>query len=346
VFIALVALPFGAFLVGRTFLLAGTVLTVRGQYAGSFTHWLWIMVTGNEGRPPQLTLFWLMFLAAVCALIRRTLVGPILFAAFFFALAAASRTSKIGVVHSISGVWYDDFQRIAAFATVISPILVATQAAWLADKLLTRAEARAAALASPRIVAAVTRQRVLAGTGVVAVVLSLFAARPQLGGNARWVGSFYRPPAITAGDLNAFAWLKQHAPGQRVMNPGVYGVSGWMYAIDGDVPAVIQTTQAQRVPGRAALLLCMNEIDVDPTIRPLVTKLGIHYVYTTKTITTADPTDPTDVAAAFVPGLTGLDRLAAFKLVYSSGNAQVYQVLAPSGTPKLPAKCDAPRTRW
>jgi len=320
VLVGLLALPLIAFLVGRCFLLADNVLAVQAPIHGTFATWLWIVTSGYLGRLPQYLFFWMLVTAAICAAVRRVMLGPMLFAAFFFALAAASRSSNLGLVHTVAGVWYDDVQRIAAIATVISPVLVGTQLAWLLDTALSKADVR---LTAPN------RSMLLAGTAAFALLLAAVVSRPQLAGNSHWVSRFYHPPAITAGDRLAFAWLAAHAGGHRVMNPGDYGVSGWMYALDGVNPVIVQATAAQLLPGRRFLEICLNQIDTDPTVRPLLNSLGVQYVFTTAAITRANPTDPTDLAGRTVPGMTGLDRLPAFKLVFANGDAQVYEIVRP-----------------
>ena len=114
VLVGLLATPLVAFLVGRCFLLANDVLAVRAPIHSSFTTWLWLVTAGYVGRLPQYLFFWMMVVATVCALARRVMLGPMLFAAYFFALAAASRSSTSGLVHVMSSVWFDDFHNYMA----------------------------------------------------------------------------------------------------------------------------------------------------------------------------------------------------------------------------------------
>jgi len=327
VVVALLAVPVIAFLVGRCFLLASGVLAAQPPIHGTFAAWLWIVTSGWLGRLPQYLFFWLLVAAAICAVLRRVMLGPMLFSAFFFALAAASRSSSLNLVHLVAGVWYDDVQRIAAIATVISPLLVGTQLAWALDTALSRVDLH---------VAVAHRSRLVAATAAFALLLAAAAARPQLAGNSHWVSRFYHPASITANDRLAFAWLSKHAVGQRVMNPGDYGVSGWMYALQGVHPVIVQATVSQRLPARRFLELCLNQIDTDPRVRPLLTSLDVTYVFTTVAITRANPADPTDRAGRTVPGMTGLDRLPAFKLVFGRGDAQIYQIVRPAAASTLP----------
>jgi len=308
-------LVLGAFFVGRTILLSGQVAGFQRQVSRTFGYWLWIVATGGT-RQPQTLMFALMVAAAVCAIVRGVMLGPILFAAVFLALAASAQSSGSGFLHDVTALWYHEGERLAAIAVVVVGAVVATQVAWLVDRLLDLA-ARATGLAVQVINPVVVCAAVLAA--------ALAVTWPQLGSNVVWVASFYRPTPLTAGHVKAFAWLRDNSAGHPVMNPAT-GITGWMYALDGVVPVIAHGSVAEVVPARGFLALCLNRIDIDPRVRPLVDSLKIEYV-----IVDADTSD----------GLLGLDANRAFREVERWGSVTVYRIL-PAGagaSASQPAAC-------
>jgi len=312
-------LALGTFFVGRTILLSGEVASFQRPISRTFSYWLWILATGGS-RTPQTVLFALMVAAGVCAIARGVMLGPIVYAMVFFALAASSLSSSSpGILRDLTGLWYHEGERLGPLAVVVVPALVATQIAWLGDRCLSLAG---------KVTALAARQNTPVLSGALALVAALAVAWPQMGTNAAWVASFYLPRPLTPAHVKAFAWLRENSVGHPVMNPAT-GVSGWMYALDGVVPVIPHSGVAQTVPERGFLALCLNQLDVDPRVRPIVTSLKIEYVLV-------------DVDADVVGGgLVGLDTNPAFRAVQQWGAVTVYRILpAPvATTSEHPALC-------
>lgn len=134
---------------------------------------------------------------------------------------------------------------------------------------------------------------------------------------------------MTADDLKALAWLRANDAGHPVMNPAT-GATGWMYALDSVAPVIAHTSVADVVPARRFLALCLNRIDIDPRVRPLVDSLKI---------------DDVIVDNGGSEGLLGLDANAAIRKVENWGSVAVYRILpaAAGASATQPAAC-APTT--
>lgn len=212
------------------------------------------------------------------------------------ALARAGSAGPVGVP------WYSNADRLASQACALLPVLVA--GGWVALR--------------ERAVSDVGR-RLTAG---VAVALG---AVLMLEGVASVIDSFSRYAVVTADDRAAYSWLAAHvAPFERVLNDHRDG-SVWIYdATRGTVAPVFGPKPSggwETVPyfDRAVELRNrIGDLETDPQVRDDARALGVRYVVVGSR-RFADAAPLLDIGA--------LESSSAFREVFSSGGARVFEIV-------------------
>lgn len=299
-----------AFLIGRSLTLAGNVVETHRRGSQPLGLALKSILVQNSAGAQRLVVA-LFVVASIVALVRRVALGPVAFAGVFTILAAGSSAS-VGPLSLLGGPWFHEGLRLLALAACVLPVIVGTQFAWGLDRAVGRLE----------------RQRHVSRPVLAAVSLAVavLVAAPQIAANAGWVRARYLPAPLGSRDLAAFAWLHSHSANHPVMNPVTFGHTGWMYALDGVDPIFPHTTQAQLIPERGFLALCLNTIDDDPRVRTLVDADRILYVFIPAP---GKPADRGNTLAADSPGLVGLGSNPSFLAVGRYGGDVIYRVLPP-----------------
>jgi hypothetical protein len=233
----------------------------------------------------------------------------------FGGLYAATVSMDNRLVGALSGLFYNDYYRLAALLPLIGAVafgeFTASASGWAARRVRLRL---------PKLPPAPV-------TAVAVAVLALViggAGRGYVGLNAAHVNIGYRGfPALSGDERAAVGWLAAHvAPGERVMNDSADG-SVWMYALAGIRP--VEWTFYGAGPGTPAayLSLFLNDLDRYPKVRETLTELGVRYVFVGSG--TATPNLRNSV------GLAGLDHTPGFELVYRNADAAVYAIAGRPG---------------
>lgn len=218
------------------------------------------------------------------------------------ACLVVAATARAGVLGLLSFPWYGNADRLASQAAALLPVLVGSGWVWLQER--ESAAARSAASV---------------GAAAVAVVLVAQAASSVVDDLTRCV-------AGTPYDRAAYQWLAtQVAPGERVLNDHRDG-SVWMYeATSGAVAPVFGPKPSggwELSPyfDRAVRLRDhVLEIGADAQVRADAAALGVRFILVGSR-RFEDVTPQLDAEA--------MERSAAFREVYRSGGARVFEIVA------------------
>jgi hypothetical protein len=229
----------------------------------------------------------------------------------FGGLFAATVSLETDLVHTLTGVFYNDHYRIAALVPLTGAIafgeFVNTGAEKVSERLTTWRPGLKPATMS------------LAGAVAIGLFAGLLSKGAYVGRNARQLNVNYGDgPAVTRSKEAAFSWLAQHvAPGEHVVNDQSDG-SAWMYALAGVQPVEWTYYDADTETNAGILRLHLNDLDHDPRVRPALNELRSRYVIVCDGLVDANST-----AAV---GLLNLDRTAGFREVFRNPDAVVYEI--------------------
>ncbi|MGW4060961.1 DUF6541 family protein [Amycolatopsis sp. NPDC004747] len=225
-------------------------------------------------------------------------------------LYAATVSMETGLIHLLTGPFYNDNYRIAALLPLIGAVgfgeFVNTATAWFAAKV------------RPRLPKLHPAAPVLAGVVLLAAVIGGFS-RGYAGLNAVHVNIGYRGfPAVSADEETAFAWLAERTvPGERVLNDRFDG-SVWMYALQGVKPTQWNYYGAEPASDVGYVSAHANRLEADPRARKILCELKVRFAFVGKG--NAIPDVPNDA------GLLDLDTAPGFKLVYRNPGASIYEI--------------------
>ncbi|MFF0143657.1 hypothetical protein ATK36_3819 [Amycolatopsis sulphurea] len=236
-----------------------------------------------------------------------------MFAAYvvFGGLFAATVSLETPLIHTLTGIFYNDHWRIAALVplsgAVAFGVFTETTAGWLARKV------------QPRLKLQPVTVTLLAAV-LIGVVVTGLSRGAYLGRNSSTLGINYGAdgPAVSKDEIAAYDWLAKHTePGERVMNDKSDG-SVWMYALAGVTP--VEWTYYGAPPDTKAgfLGLWLDEIDKYPQVRKDLTELHVRYVVQGKGRVTADAK----------PSI-GVSKLTAgpdFQVAFENAGATIYRI--------------------
>ncbi|MFI5607209.1 DUF6541 family protein [Amycolatopsis sp. NPDC051903] len=233
----------------------------------------------------------------------------------FGGLFAATVSLETPLIHTLTGIFYNDHWRIAALVPLAGSVafgeFVHTFGSWFARKLGTRVKLQPATLA-------------LLGAVLVAVVVGGLSRGGYIGRNtARLEINYSDGPTVSKAEEAAYQWLAQHtAPGERVMNDKADG-SVWMYALAGVTPVEWTFYGAEPNTEAGYLSVWLDDIEKYPQVRKDLTDLHVRYVIVGKG--KATPTAEESVGVADI--VAGPD----FHEVFHNDGATIYQIEGQQG---------------
>ncbi|WP_370945264.1 DUF6541 family protein [Amycolatopsis sp. cg5] len=229
----------------------------------------------------------------------------------FGGLFAATVSLETPLIHTLTGIFYNDHWRLAALVPLAGSIAFGEAINAGAEKISGKLVGWRPSL-KPAMVT-------LAAAAVLGLLLAGLSKGGYIGRNSQRLGMNYGDgPTVSHGEEAAYKWLSEHVkPGERVMNDRSDG-SVWMYALYAVWPVewTFYGTEANTKSG--LLTIRLNDLDHDPRIRPALTDLKVRYVIKGKGLVT-----PESRAAT---GLQNLDQNEAFKVVYQNDDATVYEI--------------------
>ncbi|MBB4687657.1 DUF6541 family protein [Amycolatopsis jiangsuensis] len=220
------------------------------------------------------------------------------------------------LIHTLTGIFYNDHWRIAALVPLAGAVafgeFVHTVTGWLAGKVQGRVKLRPVTVT---LLAAV----------LVGLVVTGLSRGGYLGRNSSSLAINYgdNGPAVSKDEEAAYAWLAEHTqPGERVMNDKSDG-SVWMYALAGVTPVEWTYYGAEPDTKAGYLSLWLNEIDKYQQVRDDLTDLHVRYVMQGKGKVTPDARPSMAVA--------DLEASPEFRVVFENAGATVYQIEGQQG---------------
>ncbi|WP_033293003.1 DUF6541 family protein [Amycolatopsis jejuensis] len=188
----------------------------------------------------------------------------------FGGLFAFTVSLETPLIHTLTGIFYNDHWRIAALVPLAGAVafgeFLHTGAGWLAGKAAGRVKLQPAALT---LVAAV----------LIGLVVGGLSRGGYVGRNSSVLGMNYGDgPTVSKDEEAAYAWLAEHTkPGERVMNDKSDG-SVWMYALSGVTPVEWTFYGADHGTKAEYLSAQLDNIDKLPQVRKDLTDLQVRYV--------------------------------------------------------------------
>ncbi|WP_328605074.1 hypothetical protein OG943_34315 [Amycolatopsis sp. NBC_00345] len=233
----------------------------------------------------------------------------------FGGLFAATVSLETPLIHTITGIFYNDHWRIAALVPLAGAVafgeFVDTSGHWFARKVGTRVHLKPATLT-------------LVGVLLVGLVLGGLSRGGYIGRNSSRLGINYgNGPTVSKAEEAAYTWLAQHtAPGEAVMNDRSDG-SVWMYALSGVTPVEWTFYGADASTKAGYLSVWLDDIDKYPQVRKDLTDLHVRYVIVGKGLVTPDSVRSVGVARV-APG-------PEFHEVFRNDGATIYQIEGQQG---------------
>ncbi|WP_410576514.1 DUF6541 family protein [Amycolatopsis sp. lyj-108] len=231
-------------------------------------------------------------------------------------LFAATISLETPLIHTLTGVFYNDHWRIGALVPLAGAVafgeFVHTTSGKIAEKLGERRPGLNPVTAA------------IAGAVVVGLVVTVLSKGGYIGRNsARLAMNYGEGPSVSKGEEAAYAWLGKHVvPGERVMNDKADG-SVWMYALSGVQPVEWTNYGAEFTTKAGWLSVFLNDINREPRVREALTDLKVRYVLVGK-----GKVAPNAQSAV---GLQRLDITPGFKRVFHNLDASVYEIEGQQG---------------
>lgn len=269
--------------------------------------------------PLQVTLSWAVFLltllgiVAVCLQWRRLWVlGPFLVGAMFFVVVSGFPENELR--NSITGVFFNDSNRLAALLPVMALPLMVSGSVWLFDlagkTILTgslAATPRAAAVAATGIVAAMAVGLTAQSNSVQALVAETgseyYASTPD-----SWL--------LSSDEAALLNRTPEHIPaGAMVIGHPANGGS-LIYALE-NYPTVVPSLASVRSPEIQVIWAHLPQIAEDPAVCEAVRKLRAYYYLdfgSGRQVSDMRQTIPSSTDMEVTPGLTLLDEQGAARL--------------------------------
>ncbi|KZB83230.1 DUF6541 family protein [Amycolatopsis regifaucium] len=231
-------------------------------------------------------------------------------------LFAATISMETPLIHTLTGVFYNDHWRIGALVPLAGAVafgeFVHTASGKFAEKLGERKPDL-----NPFTAAIV-------GAVLIGLVVTALSKGGYIGRNSSTLAMKYGDgPAVSKAEEAAYTWLGQHVvPGERVMNDKADG-SVWMYALSGVQPVEWTNYGAEFTTKAGWLSVFLNDINREPRVRQALDELKVRYVIVGKG----------KVAPASKPavGLQRLDITPGFKRVFHNSDASIYEIEGQQG---------------
>jgi hypothetical protein len=253
----------------------------------------------------------------ICLMVRhRRMLWMVAAYVVFGGLFAATVSTESPLIHTLTGIFYNDHWRIGALVPLAGAVAFGEFAETAARWFARRAAGRLPKL-SPIALTTV-------GVVLLALVVGGLSRGGYIGRNAaRLQLNYSGGPTVSNDEREAFTWLAARvAPGEHVMNDKSDG-SVWMYALNGIQPIEWTFYGAEYDSPAGYLSVYLNDIDKYPAVRKTLTDLKVRYVFLGKGKVTT--TTPRGV------GLDHLESGTGFKLVFSNPGAQVYEIEGQQG---------------
>ncbi|HEY3469076.1 MAG TPA: DUF6541 family protein [Amycolatopsis sp.] len=234
----------------------------------------------------------------------------------FGGLFAATVSLETPLIHTLTGVFYNDHYRIGALVPLAGAVAFGeftdTACRWFARK----AGARLPNVSATTLTAV--------GVVVLLVLVGGLSRGGYVGRNAaRLQYGYGGGPTVSDAERAAFSWLATRVkPGERVMNGKADG-SVWMYALDGVQPVEWTFYGAEGDTPAGYLGVYLDDIDRFPRVRELLTDLKVRYVFVGNGLVTPDQKNG--------PGLRDLSANPEFKVVFRNPGATVYEIEGQQG---------------
>jgi hypothetical protein len=245
--------------------------------------------------------------------------------------ASTQSTDPLG--NALSGIWYHDRHRVAAFLSITSIMLATLGAVTACDRLMAalRPVVRRLGGSLPALRPART-VRLVASALAVVLGLTVFLWASGLGDRETRtevlrttfpVGDDNnRSALITRQEQAFFTTLGRYVPaGQRIINHGWDG-SPLIYALSG-VPVVSYSTASTPSDAAAYLSLHVDRIAQDPQACAYAKQLDARYVVTSGPMEFAN-----EPSVRFWSGVTAVKPSSTFEVVARSGQSTLYRIHA------------------
>lgn len=277
------------------------------------------LTSAPQGRPTPWLIFILTIVGiSVLARNRRDWWVIALFCVFGAFYAVVAGYPKGPLRSFLTGIWYNDSNRLAALLPVMALVIAATGGGWLVERLLQylRTGSPAAWLRS-RTTAAVVLVIVAVSSAVLTQGNSVGHAVAQA---ARTYESTPVSPLLSSDEQALLERLPEHVPDNSTVAGNPWTGASLSYAV-GDRRAMLPAVGTYPTPEQRLILDKLNKVTVDPTVCKALKSQNTFFVL--------------DFGEREVhkgkhsfPGMEGISTSPGFRLVDSQGEAKLYEVTA------------------
>lgn len=250
-------------------------------------------------------------------------VSTTIFVALFVVAASYDTPWSLAVTRP----WWNDRMRLIGVA-VLGLVLLAAHGVAEVQRATTVALRRLPPrrVPSPTILAAAVGALVLAVVVLGSGGLYLGRSEAKMANNIGAGPNNQDGPTVTALEEEGYGVLRGLVrPGQRVMNDRGDG-SLWMYALDGVRPVFGHYDATSVSSDQVLLAEAFDRYDTDPAVRAAAARLDVGWAVVGRGFIRPESTRQ--------PGLVGLDRVRALRLVYANPDISIYRLdAAPEPSP-------------
>ncbi|AIY01265.1 hypothetical protein ART_1666 [Arthrobacter sp. PAMC 25486] len=295
---------------------------IRPSAAGS--HWpptLTLPVAAGEAlatSPLQVLFSWPVFLltllgiAAVCAQWRRLWVlGPFLVGVMFFVVVSGFPDNELR--HSITGVFFNDSNRLAALLPVMALPVMVMGAFWCFDLAVKAIPAN--------VLAAAPRAAAVAGVGVVAaLVLGLSTQNNSVATTVVETSDYYASTPdswlLSSDEAALIKRAPEHIPADATVIGHPANGGSLIYALDG-YKTIMPSLASVQSPEIQTIWSHLPELNENPAVCEAIRTLDAYYYLdfgSGRQVSDMRMTIPSSEDLALTPGLTLLDEQGAARL--------------------------------
>ncbi|MFC7618190.1 DUF6541 family protein [Actinokineospora soli] len=293
-----------------------------------------VLTGGMMGQGPSWIVFALTLVAVGLAMRRQFsqwVLGVYVIAGVLFVVVSALRKPELR--HFITGIWYNDPNRLASLVPVVAVVVCTISATWLFLRTRDALVERRPELARHKF----TRESTPAAAGiafVVAVAMALVGQYSSVNYAVAAGTPDYQPrgeaPLLSPDEEALLKRLDQHVPPGVKMIGDPWNGSGFSYAFSGRRTLTPHLNEGSMPPEAKTLMNDLSRIGEDPALCALVRELNVYYVLD------FDGRVLWDHPKAY-PGLETVEFNRGLVLVDRQGWASLYRITACGESPAVSA---------
>lgn len=277
------------------------------------------LTSAPQGRPVPWLIFVLTIVGiSVLAHNRRDWWVIALFCVFGAFFAVVAGYPKGPLRSFLTGIWYNDSNRLAALLPVMALVIAATGGGWLVERLLQRLRT------SGPVHWMRSRTTAAAVLAVVAVSSAALTQGNSIGHTVEQAAKMYEStpdsPLLSSDEQALLERLPQHVPSGSSVAGNPWTGASLSYAV-GDRKAMLPAVGTFPTAEQRLILDKLNKAATDPSVCKAVKSQNAYFVLDFGQLEVNEGAHP-------FQGLQGMAKAPGFRLADSEGQAKLYEVTA------------------